>query len=198
MARASSARLRVMLENGSGDGVTAARRAVLPPWAARAMAAPRAAASNCSPGVSWRWLRRLAGRLRGRGRRCGGRSRSGRRRGFCRRRIRWRRGLCWRRLWARFRGVGELAGAGRVRSGPGAQDGYCGVDVQAGGEGYGGQDGEEFGERDLEEVEHARRRRLTAWPESSMAVIAGLEALRYPRLELGDGGETTIPPLVSG
>ena len=31
-----------------------------------------------------------------------------------------------------------------------------GVDVQAGGEGYGCQEGEEFGERDLEDVEHAR------------------------------------------
>ena len=54
MARASSARLRAMLEKGSGDGVTAARRAVLPEWAARAMAAPRAAARSCWAGVSWR------------------------------------------------------------------------------------------------------------------------------------------------
>ena len=35
-----------------------------------------------------------------------------------------------------------------------AQGSYRGVDIQAGGEGYGGEDCEEFGERDLEDVEH--------------------------------------------
>ena len=42
-----------MLEKGSGEGVTAARTAVLPEWAARAMRAPRNVARSCSAGLSW-------------------------------------------------------------------------------------------------------------------------------------------------
>src|SRR5208282_389803 len=52
-ASVSSPALRVMFEKGSGDGVTAARAAVLPPWAARAMAPPARVASNCFPRESW-------------------------------------------------------------------------------------------------------------------------------------------------
>ena len=65
-------------------------------------------------------------------------------------------------------GFYELEG-GRERdvseAGQQAQGGYGGVDVQAGGEGYGGQDGEEFGERDLQEVEHGSsyRRSIGFW-----------------------------------
>ena len=47
-------RLNVMFENGSGDGVTAARAAVLPLWAIRATAAPRSVASSWCSGESWR------------------------------------------------------------------------------------------------------------------------------------------------
>ena len=46
-----------MFEKGSGEGVTAARTAVLPPWAARAMVPPTAAAAACCNGdneaVAW-------------------------------------------------------------------------------------------------------------------------------------------------
>src|SRR6202051_3202965 len=49
-ANPSSPKLSAKLENGSGEAVTAARTAVLPPWAAKAMAPPAAAAANCSQG----------------------------------------------------------------------------------------------------------------------------------------------------
>src|SRR5208282_3987759 len=52
-ASVSSPALRAKFENGSGDGVTATRAAVLPPWAARAMAPPARVASNCFSGESW-------------------------------------------------------------------------------------------------------------------------------------------------
>ena len=35
-----------------------------------------------------------------------------------------------------------------------SEGGYRGIDVQTGGEGYGCQEGEKLGERDLKEVEH--------------------------------------------
>src|SRR5258708_38021994 len=41
-----------MLDSGSGDGVTAARTAVLPPWAAKATAAPSKVANSCCSGES--------------------------------------------------------------------------------------------------------------------------------------------------
>ena len=41
-----------MFESGSGEGVTAARAAVLPPCAARAMAPPAAVAASCCKGLS--------------------------------------------------------------------------------------------------------------------------------------------------
>src|SRR6476620_1776107 len=50
-ASASSPKLRVMFESGSGEGVTAARAAVLPPCAARAMAPPAAVAASCCQGL---------------------------------------------------------------------------------------------------------------------------------------------------
>src|SRR5215469_5036900 len=53
MAMTSSPVLRAALENGSGEGVTAARAAVFPPWATRAINPPASVASNCSPGESW-------------------------------------------------------------------------------------------------------------------------------------------------
>ena len=53
MARTSSPRLSVMFENGSGDGVTAARAAVLPPCAMSATVAPRSVARSWCSGESW-------------------------------------------------------------------------------------------------------------------------------------------------
>ncbi len=51
MARPSSPRLKAVFENGSGEAVTAARAAVLPPCAAKAIAPPAAAvARSCSQG----------------------------------------------------------------------------------------------------------------------------------------------------
>ena len=52
MASPSSPRLKVQLEIGSGEGVTAARTAVLPPWAASAIAPPATVAASCSHGES--------------------------------------------------------------------------------------------------------------------------------------------------
>ena len=40
------------LKNGSGEGVTAARAAILPPCAASAIPAPAAVARSCVPGGS--------------------------------------------------------------------------------------------------------------------------------------------------
>ena len=51
-AKASSPALRLILEMGSGEGVTAALAAVLPPWAAKAIAPPTIAQSICSVGES--------------------------------------------------------------------------------------------------------------------------------------------------
>ena len=52
-ASVSSPALSAMFETGSGNGVTATRAAVLPPWAAKAIAPPASAASNCFSGESW-------------------------------------------------------------------------------------------------------------------------------------------------
>lgn len=52
IAKASSPKLKAAFENGSGDGVTTARNAVLLLWAARAMAPPIMVASNCFSGES--------------------------------------------------------------------------------------------------------------------------------------------------
>src|SRR5216684_5986541 len=52
IASPSSPRLKAALENGSGDAVTAVRAAVLPPWAAKAMAPPANVTRSCSQGES--------------------------------------------------------------------------------------------------------------------------------------------------
>src|SRR5207237_8157602 len=52
MATASSPKLRIEFEKGSGEGVTAERTASLLPWAARAMAAPSRALAICALGES--------------------------------------------------------------------------------------------------------------------------------------------------
>src|SRR5579863_6491946 len=51
-ASPSSPRLSAMLLKGSGEGVTAARAAVFPPWAASAISPPAIVATICSPGES--------------------------------------------------------------------------------------------------------------------------------------------------
>ncbi len=54
IAPTSSPKLSAMFEIGSGEGVTAARRAVLPPCAAKAIAAPSTAEASCIPGDKMR------------------------------------------------------------------------------------------------------------------------------------------------
>ena len=49
-ATTSSPKLKAMLENGSGDGVTAALIAVLPLCDAKAIVPPSSAAASCVPG----------------------------------------------------------------------------------------------------------------------------------------------------
>ena len=50
IARPSSPRLKAALENGSGEAVTAARAAVLPPCAAKAIAPPASCRQKLLPG----------------------------------------------------------------------------------------------------------------------------------------------------
>jgi hypothetical protein len=49
-ASPSSPMLRLMFEKGSGEGVTAARAAVLPPCAIKAIVPPASVATSCSCG----------------------------------------------------------------------------------------------------------------------------------------------------
>jgi hypothetical protein len=85
---------------------------------------------------------------------------------------------CWRE--------GDVAEASQETQGC-----YRGIDVQAGGKGYGCQDGEEFGERDLQEVQHGAKAHSHDRPG-----ILALEALRQPRADKGAekaGSSAPIP-----